>query len=109
MLVGGLQAARKVLRSPPLDGIFVEEFEPGRNVESDEQVEAYLRSVAASDNHEVGTMSMMPRSLGGVVDTELKVYGIGNVRVADAGIIPMPISAHLVSLWPLGLMIILLT
>ncbi|KAF9443534.1 GMC oxidoreductase [Macrolepiota fuliginosa MF-IS2] len=98
MLVGGLQAARKVLRTPPLDSIFVEEFEPGADVgESDEGVEAYLRGVVASDNHEVGTMSMMPRSLGGVVDTELKVYGTGNVRVADASIIPMPLSAHLAS------------
>ncbi|KAF9444097.1 GMC oxidoreductase [Macrolepiota fuliginosa MF-IS2] len=96
VLVGGVQVARKILRAPPLDSIFVEEFEPGANVgESDEQVEAYLRSVAGSDNHEVGTMSMMPKSLGGVVDTELKVYGIDNVRVVDASIIPMPISAHL--------------
>ncbi|KAF9445548.1 GMC oxidoreductase [Macrolepiota fuliginosa MF-IS2] len=96
MLVGGLQAARKVLRTPPLNSIFIKEFEPGAGVgESDEKVQAYLRGAAASDNHEVGTMSMMPESLGGVVDTELKVYGIDNVRVADASIIPMPLSAHL--------------
>lgn len=38
---------------------------------------------------------MMSRSLGGVVDGHLKVYGTGNVRVVDASIMPMQISAHL--------------
>ncbi|KAF9443599.1 GMC oxidoreductase [Macrolepiota fuliginosa MF-IS2] len=96
VLIGGVQATRKVLRAPPLNSIFVEEFEPGTDIGgSDKRVEAYIRNVAGGDNHEVGTMPMMPRSLGGVVDTELKVYGIYNVRIVDAGIIPMPISSHL--------------
>lgn len=98
MLVAGLQTARKVLNAPPLDSIYTEEFEPGAAVGvSDDQVESYLRTTAASDNHETGSMAMLPRSMGGVVDTELRVYGTHNVRVADASVIPMPISAHLVS------------
>ncbi|KAJ3566881.1 hypothetical protein NP233_g6722 [Leucocoprinus birnbaumii] len=98
MQTAGLQTARKVLRTPPLDSILVEEFEPGPAVgESDEKVEAYLRTVAASDSHEVGTMAMMPQEFGGVVDTRFKVYGISNARVVDASIIPMPLSAHLMS------------
>jgi choline dehydrogenase-like flavoprotein len=98
MLTGGLQTARKALRAPPLDSIYIEEFEPGPNVgPTDEAAEAWLRTVAGSDNHEVGTMAMMPKSFGGVVDPQLKVYGLQNVRVADASILPMPLSAHLVS------------
>jgi choline dehydrogenase-like flavoprotein len=38
---------------------------------------------------------MMSRSLGGVVDGRLKVYGTGNVRVIDASVMPLQISAHL--------------
>jgi len=40
---------------------------------------------------------MLPRNEGGVVDSSLKVYGTSNVRVVDASIIPLHISAHLQS------------
>ncbi|KAF8468031.1 alcohol oxidase [Gautieria morchelliformis] len=95
--VGGIKLARRMLRTPPLDSIFNGEFEPGEQFQTDEEIEGWLRGVVASDNHEVGTASMLPEELGGVVDTCLKVYGISNVRVADASIIPFPISSHMSS------------
>lgn len=36
---------------------------------------------------------MAPKSLGGVVDPHLKVYGTANVRVIDASIFPMTVGA----------------
>ncbi|KAJ7183480.1 alcohol oxidase [Mycena filopes] len=95
--VGGIKLARKMLVAPPLNSIYAGEFEPGADKQTDAEIEAWLRTVVASDNHEVGSLSMMPQSLGGVVDTSLKVYGTANVRVADASIIPIPVSAHLSS------------
>ncbi|KAJ6615996.1 hypothetical protein B0H10DRAFT_2190748 [Mycena sp. CBHHK59/15] len=89
--------ARKMLVAPPLDTIYAGEFEPGADKETDVEVEEWLRSVVESDNHEVGSLSMMPQSLGGVVDTSLRVYGTANGRVVDASIIPFPVSAHLSS------------
>ncbi len=38
---------------------------------------------------------MLPRSLGGVVDHNLQVYGTRNVRVVDASIMPLQVSGHL--------------
>jgi choline dehydrogenase-like flavoprotein len=38
---------------------------------------------------------MLPRSLGGVVDNNLQVYGTQNVRVVDASIMPLQVSGHL--------------
>lgn len=38
---------------------------------------------------------MMPKVLGGVLDSNLKVYGTTNLRVVDASVIPFQISGHL--------------
>ena len=44
--------------------------------------------------HPVGTCAMLPRKDGGVVDPALKVHGTQNLRVVDASIIPILVSAH---------------
>ncbi|KAJ7627389.1 alcohol oxidase [Roridomyces roridus] len=95
--VGGIKLARRMLVAPPLNSIYNGEFEPGADKSTDGEIEDWLRGVVASDNHEVGSCSMMPQALGGVVDTQLRVYGTMNVRVADASIIPFPVSSHLSS------------
>lgn len=41
-----------------------------------------------------GSCSMLPRDKGGVVSPELKVYGTGNIRVADLSIVPLHVAAH---------------
>lgn len=47
-----------------------------------------------SNWHYVGTAAMMPREKGGVVDSELRVYGTSNVRVVDASVLPFQLSGH---------------
>lgn len=37
---------------------------------------------------------MLPLELGGVVDPNLKVYGLANVRVVDASVYPIQFAAH---------------
>ncbi|KAI1208533.1 putative GMC oxidoreductase [Annulohypoxylon truncatum] len=49
----------------------------------------YIRGRSISMWHPAGTCAMLPESKGGVVDTRLKVYGIENLRVVDASIVPL--------------------
>jgi hypothetical protein len=45
---------------------------------------------ARANFHLVGTAAMMPRVMGGAVDTNLMVYGTAIVRVARRFIFPVP-------------------
>jgi choline dehydrogenase-like flavoprotein len=40
---------------------------------------------------------MLPQKLGGVVDSNLTVYGTNNVRVVDASVVPFQVCGHLTS------------
>lgn len=90
--VAGIKLARRMLISPPLGEIYDGEFEPGADKDTDSKIEEWLMGVVGSDSHEIGTMSMLPQELGGVVDSSLRVYGTSNVRVAGvwAHIFPRP-------------------
>jgi choline dehydrogenase-like flavoprotein len=57
-------------------------------------LEVYVRTALLTAWHPAGTAAMLPKELGGVVDPELKVYGVSNLRVVDASIIPMLPSSH---------------
>lgn len=71
----------------------VEAF-PGANV-TGADFDFYIRNTSSSTTgHMSGTCSMMPRHLGGVVDTELQVYGVTGLSVADASIMPLVPGAH---------------
>lgn len=51
----------------------------------------------SSVHHPIGTCAMMRRDWGGVVDGTLRVYDTVNLRVVDASVLPLQISAHLSS------------
>ncbi|KAI0161785.1 putative GMC oxidoreductase [Hypoxylon sp. FL1284] len=59
------------------------------------QMDRAMRAAVTSGFHPSGSTSMLPRALGGVVDTALRVYGTRNLRVVDAGVIPLIPGAHI--------------
>ncbi|KAK4035011.1 hypothetical protein C8A01DRAFT_38523 [Parachaetomium inaequale] len=52
------------------------------------ETKRFLRETAGASTLYTSTCSMMPREMGGVVDSALRVYGTRNVRVVDASVMP---------------------
>ncbi|KAF5346398.1 hypothetical protein D9758_012758 [Tetrapyrgos nigripes] len=95
--IEGARLSRKIISSPPLSGLSTGEEIPGSDVPNNSATSwrSWIRNGFSSVSHPVGTAAMMKRSLGGVVDAQLKVYDTSNVRVVDASVLPMQISSHL--------------
>jgi choline dehydrogenase-like flavoprotein len=92
------RAWRKLLTMPSCAALVPLEISPGTNVTSDDDIKSFIRSNALPTiSHPCGTTAMMPKNLGGVVGPDLKVYGVNNLSVVDASIIPIIPSTHLVS------------
>lgn len=93
VLIEGLKLARRILADSQFDAIRGEEMLPGKAVQTDEQLLAYVRDYAATVFHPVGTckMGLDPMS---VVGPDLKVHGVQGLRVVDASIMPSLISGN---------------
>ena len=80
-----------------MSGSLTNETSPGSTVQSDDDWIAWLRKEAGTEFHPSSSCAMLPEKQGGVVDANLRVYGLTNVRVADASVIPIALSTHLMS------------
>ncbi|CAN9254114.1 unnamed protein product [Alternaria alternata] len=93
--------ARKFANTAPFANALSSETTPGLDVvptnASDAVWEKWLKSTYRSNFHYISTAAMMPRELGGVVNSNLTVYGTSNVRVVDASVVPFQICGHLTS------------
>jgi len=94
-LLKALKQSRRLLNSPAFEVLEPEEFRPGPDVESDEELRAYIRTNAQTIYHPVGTCKMGPASDGtAVVDDRLRLYGIEGLRVVDGSIMPTLTSGN---------------
>lgn len=66
-------------------------------VDEAEDFSQWVRDSTITDWHPVGTCAMGGHQgiAGGVVDERLRVYGVRGLRVCDASVMPLMISAHL--------------
>lgn len=65
------------------------------DVRDRERLRDTARRLVRTESHPSGTTAMLPREKGGVVDAELRVYGTRNLRVVDAGVLPLIPDGHI--------------
>ena len=96
VVVAGLKLSRRLMHSKALSKYFDYEVYPGLDYQSDDELLQIARERGTTTYHQMGTCRMGPKSdPTAVVDNNLKVYGIQNLRVIDASIMPTMLSANL--------------
>jgi choline dehydrogenase len=92
-IVAGLRLCRQLLANPHLQRFIESEFLPGPAVQSDEQLLDFARQRGGTVYHPTSTCKMGNDAMA-VVDPELRVHGVGGLRVADASIMPTVVSGN---------------
>ncbi len=93
VIVEGVKILRKIYSQPSYRDLWDTEVIPGEDVQTDEQIWDYVRHNGGTVFHCVGTCRM-GSDAGAVVDPNLRVRGVENLRVIDASVMPQITSAN---------------
>lgn len=91
--IEGFKWGRKLLAAPAFKPFIKNEYLPGNDAQSDEDIKTYIRKWSKNDYHPVGSCKMGHDDMA-VVDTQLRVRGLEGLRVIDASIMPRLISGN---------------
>ncbi|OUL98845.1 GMC family oxidoreductase [Variovorax sp. JS1663] len=91
--VAGVKAARAIAAAPAMRPYVKREIKPGPDATSDEDLLEFCRNNGATIFHPTGTCRMGSDPLA-VVDTRLRVHGIGGLRVIDCSAMPTLVSGN---------------
>ena len=90
-----LRVTRRILAQSAMQKFEPEEFKPGVQYQSDEELAILAGDIASTIFHPVGTTAMgRADDPQAVVDTRLKVCGVQGLRVVDAGVMPRITSGN---------------
>jgi choline dehydrogenase len=91
--VAALRVARRIAESPALKRYIVDEYLPGADVHSDDELLEFARATGVTIFHPAGTCKMGSDAMA-VVDERLRVRGIEALRVVDCSIMPTITSGN---------------
>lgn len=86
-LMKGVELAREIFATRAFSGWVGEERMPGPAVSTRAELRAFVQRSADSYHHQAGSCRMGLDAMA-VVDPELRVFGVGGLRVADASVMP---------------------
>ena len=91
--VDAIKMARRIAEQVPLAEVITDEYVPGPQYQSDEELLDAARHYSQTIYHPAGTCKM-GHDIFSVVDDQLRVHGLEGVRVVDASIMPVIISGN---------------
>ena len=85
---------REFFHAAPLAEWIAAELLPGESVQSDEQVDIFVRNAIQTAGHPTSTCAMGADPTRSVVDGSLRVHGLSGLRVVDASVMPRIVSGN---------------
>ena len=82
-----VRLTREIIHQSALDDYRGEEIQPGIDVQTDEEIDAFVRQFVESAYHPSCSCKMGTDEMA-VVDSDTKVHGIDGLRVVDSSIFP---------------------
>ena len=90
-----LRLTRTIMAQPALARFQPQEYKPGVQFQSDEELARLAGDIATTIFHPVGTTKMgRADDPTAVVDSHLRVRGVAGLRVVDAGVMPLITSGN---------------
>jgi choline dehydrogenase len=86
-LIAGCRIIRKIVNAEPFRQVLVDERLPGKDMETDAELETYVRQFAFPMYH-VSCTCRMGSDPAAVVDPQLRVQGVNGLWVVDASVMP---------------------
>ncbi len=91
-----IRLTREIFGQAAFDPFRGQEISPGSHVQSDDELDAFIRAHAESAYHPCGTCRIgRADDLHAVVDPECRVIGVDGLRVADSSIFPRVTNGNL--------------
>jgi choline dehydrogenase len=91
-----VRLTREIFGQQAFDEFRGEEIQPGKNVQSDDDIDGFLREHIESAYHPCGSAKMgSAKDKTSVVDPECRVIGVDGLRVADSSIFPQVTNGNL--------------
>ncbi|HWD32737.1 MAG TPA: choline dehydrogenase [Pseudomonas sp.] len=89
-----VRLTREIIAQPAMDRYRGEELAPGPQVQTDEEIDAFVRANMESTMHPCGSCRMGEDDMA-VVDSALRVRGLQGLRVIDSSVFPSEPNGNL--------------